>query len=129
MYCYCLTHFTSQSQKRRSLLLDINIKNLLLKKAFMSVLKDYSETAPGDLRGVLSGLNLAGFKLYDLSHEPDPEHRGILILAGEGESIKEVAFVSVAWELPGGGLSVTVHRFDKECRTDTLEIRRVTGWN
>ncbi|MBA4417243.1 MAG: hypothetical protein C0392_04940 [Syntrophus sp. (in: bacteria)] len=106
-----------------------DIKKVLLKNAFLSILKDYSEVAPGDLTGVLLQLTAAGFKFHDLSHEPDPEHRGILILTGEGESLKGIAFVSVLWERRDGGYTVTVHRFDKDCRTDTMEMQRVTNWN
>ena len=104
-------------------------KKLLLEKAFASVLRDYSEVAPLDLTGVLSQLASIGFKFYDLSHEAVLEHRGILILRGEGENLKEIAFVSVPWELIGGGLKVDIHRFDQDCRTDTLEIQKISSWN
>jgi hypothetical protein len=104
-------------------------KNGALKQAFMSVLHDYSERVPGDLTGVLLELIAMGFRIHDLSHEADPEHRGMLITKGEGFNIVEIALVSMVREMRDGRYSVNVHRFDRENRVDTLVTRNVTTWN
>ncbi|MBA4419377.1 MAG: hypothetical protein C0392_15955 [Syntrophus sp. (in: bacteria)] len=102
--------------------------HILNERAYRTVLNDYSEAAPGDFSGVLSQLQAAGFKFHDLSKEADPEHRGVLILTGEGNTLKAIAFVSLV-KISLNGFLIDIHRFDKGCRTDTLELRKVTSWN
>jgi hypothetical protein len=102
---------------------------LLLKHAFVSILKDYANTAPDDLTGALYELMAAGFRFHDLSHDPDAERRGIFIAKREGDNLKEIAFVSMLRERCDGVYVVDIYRFDRNNRVDTLEVQKAMTWN
>jgi hypothetical protein len=102
---------------------------LLFEKSFMSVLSDYSETAPGTLAGVLSELRKAGFRICGLAGQAGPEHQGLLVCRGKGLNITAIAFIAMPKKLHGGGFAIDVRRFDKENRIDTFTIKPVISWN
>ncbi len=107
----------------------VNGFQLLLEKAFMSVLSDYTETDPNDVAEVLSELMKTGFRIYDLTSEDDPGHQGVLISKDKGDGIAPVAFVTVPRKLRDGGLAIDIHRFDKANWIDTLEMKPVSSRN
>jgi hypothetical protein len=102
---------------------------LLFEKSLMSVLSDYSETAPTNLGGTLWELMKAGFKIRDLARETDPDRRGVLIYKAEGEGVTPIAFIATPRKLYGGGCAIDVCRFDRGNRIDTFKIKPISPWN
>ena len=60
----------------------------------------------------------------DLTRNPDPIDRGILISRRTGDSVTAIAFMKVPRDL-SDGVAVDVCRFDKENRVDTFEVKLV----
>jgi hypothetical protein len=103
--------------------------DLLFEESFMSVLSDYSETAPGALADVLSELRKAGFRICYPTGQTDPEHQGLLICRGRGPNITAIAFIAMPKKLYGGGFAIDIRRFDKANRIDTFKVKPISSLN
>jgi hypothetical protein len=100
----------------------------LLQQFVMSVLSDYSETAPEDIADLAYELAKAGFRMHDMTCSADPELRGVLIYRREKDSLSAIAHMKTPRQLRNG-VAVDICRFDKENRIDTFEVKLANPWN
>ena len=97
---------------------------VLLRQFAISVLSDYSDAAPRDMADIPRELAKAGLSMHDLTRNPAPEDRGILISRRKGDHVKAIAFMTVPRDL-SSGVAVDICRFDKENRIDTFEVKLI----
>ena len=100
----------------------------MLQQFIISVLSDYSETAPEDIVDLAYELEKAGFRMHDLTRSTDPELRGVVIYRREGDSLAAIALMKTPRHLRDG-VAVDICRFDRENRIDTFEVKLVSPWN
>jgi len=97
--------------------------HVLLRQFVISVLADYSEAAPRDMVDIPCELAKAGLRMHDLTRNPAPEDRGILISRRKGDNVIAIAFMKVPRDL-SSGVAADICRFDKD-RIDTFEVKLI----